>query len=452
MAGPRGGSVRDRNPKKKKQSAARQKRVSQSKRANVRGGESASGFGLPGAGGNVEALRAAGSPEAQQAFSRPLTPEEEQFGANPFVPPGTLAQSVPTTSLPPSQFGPLAPTIENAARLQQAQPQATPNQFGATGISEATPGQRAALTPVGGAVSQFAGGALGLQDPAGRSLASQSTASILGTLAGIGLSLVGVGSIASIKIPTTAVSRSLQIGKAGKAAVATSSAKAIATNTKTTKQTASWLSRLARSARSPGLVAAALIPIIGSYPFAGFIKEEALQTLSLGVGAALRNNDLDGAQTAIDFQNELLNPTLWDSIYAGVPFVNVLVNLKDFNEAARIKSAIDQKTVNDLRTKAETGESDDEFYARIIREREERDVAEKEADNVYWANVTTQRTAAKVAGRVEDEAYWNRIMAEREADEAAKRKANEDYWAAYWRNIQKMRDDSAPSKLNFGLL
>lgn len=282
-----------------------------------------------------------------------------------------------------------------------------------------------------------------------------------------------------------------------------STAETIATNTATAKATATMLTKIVKAVSNPAVVVGTIMAAIGTYPFAGFIKEEALQTLGLGVKAAVENNDLEGAQEAIQLQKEVLDPGTWDQIKQKVPFENVLTNLDDFYQAAKVKTAIDEKVVADLKYKQDNGETDAEFYARIEKERQARREAERLADEEYYAEVLRKRDEAREAQRIadeeyyaeidrqkqkareeqreedaayyeeiarknrerelkqraEDEKYWNAILAKRAEEEAAKRQAEEDYWNAYykrlaeWRAEQaKFQQDNAPSQLKFGLL
>ena len=90
-------------------------------------------------------------------------------------------------------------------------------------------------------------------------------------------------------------------------------------------------------------LSAGLIGVIGTYPFAGFIKEEALQTLSFGFKTANDNDDLEGMQSALDAQREILDPAGWGALFNKIPYANVLNQLKTFYDAARKKLEIDQR-------------------------------------------------------------------------------------------------------------
>jgi len=143
-----------------------------------------------------------------------------------------------------------------------------------------------------------------------------------------------------------------------------------ATNLKTTGLTTSWLTKLGG--------ATALIGIIGSYPFAGFIKEEALQTLGFATNNALQAGDLEGAQKSIDEVNEILNPSVWNKIFATIPYANIVNELRRFYNAAATKNEQDQRTLEIKRTEQtqpaeptfseERAKSDEESKQRELTE------------------------------------------------------------------------------------
>ncbi len=89
--------------------------------------------------------------------------------------------------------------------------------------------------------------------------------------------------------------------------------------------------------------ASAIVGAIGSYPFAGFIKEEALQTLGFATNLARESGDLVGEEEALIQTREVLDPTLWQQILTKIPYANVLVELEGFYDGARTKLEIDEK-------------------------------------------------------------------------------------------------------------
>jgi len=189
--------------------------------------------------------------------------------------------------------------------------------------------------------------------------------------------LLQLGLLGTIGAGTTAISQAAVIGKSTIPAFTRNTAGVItryATNTKSIGGTTSWLTKLSSSTKlvttenlgtgktvqrlvttsggkllSPGLIAGTLLTVIGTYPFAGFIKEEALQTISFAVRTAEQNEDVEGMETALLEELQILEPNLWNKILNSIPFANVLNQLKIFYDAAMTKLRIDVKTLENLR-------------------------------------------------------------------------------------------------------
>lgn len=279
---------------------------------------------------------------------------------------------------------------------------------------------------------------------------------ITGTVIGSGLGILG-----SYILGTTAVSQAATVGTTGTlitsqgGVIVGSGVTGYAVNTATIATTASLLAKIGLTLSATGL----LIGTIGSYPFAGFIKEEALQTLGFGVRSAIENGDLEGAEIAIAMQEEILNPTLQDKLKNLIPYKNVLNQLKDFYTSARIKLAIDKEVINQMRIQQETGESEDEKWARIDEERKAAREQERLDDQAYYKQVAKDAAKAKSDARKEDQKYWNKVLQEREAYETAKRIADEKYWEDVRKRNSELKEaqnkayaEYGKSQLSFGLL
>lgn len=86
---------------------------------------------------------------------------------------------------------------------------------------------------------------------------------------------------------------------------------------------------------------------IGTYPFAGFLKQEAVQVTGFGFNNALQNNDIEGMESATIQIREIVDAerTIIDSI----PYANVQKQVKQYFEAARTTLEIQEKVIADLR-------------------------------------------------------------------------------------------------------
>lgn len=147
-----------------------------------------------------------------------------------------------------------------------------------------------------------------------------------------------------------------------------------ATNKKSYALTTKLLSKTGMSMGAAGI----LLGAIGSYPFAGFIKEEALQTLGFGFNTAKNINDVEGMELAIEETEEILNAV--PGILSKIPYANVLKQLSTFFEAARVKLEIDKRTFEEAKRDIEDKGEFETSFEKSAREREERDIEFKESE------------------------------------------------------------------------
>lgn len=236
-------------------------------------------------------------------------------------------------------------------------------------------------------------------------------------------------------------------------------------NSKTDRETREWITGIVAggvvgggalgglaSGISPSVVAGSTVAAIGSYPFAGFIKEEALQTLSFGVNTATKNEDWEGVNNALALTNEILNPSVERSIQDGVPYLNVLNALKDFYESARIKMAIDSKYATDMQFKIENGLTD----ADMRRKAQEEQTAMIEANQIRQIERQKEfrqwSIDAENNDMREDARFWAKRAEEERELARLDRIAIMEFWMEYRKLVWKMQDEQRPSKLNFGIV
>jgi len=268
------------------------------------------------------------------------------------------------------------------------------------------------------------------------------------------LALTGITSVVRAVTTTTAVQTAAQVGTntIPTSTLTGGTAQTIAVNSATTAKTASWLGRAASTLKNPQFVVGSLMASIGSYPFAGFIKEEALQTLGFATKAALDNDDIAGAEEALALQDEVLDPGMWEQIKQGIPFVNVLNSLDSFYEAAKIKNSVDRKIIADRKQQVETGETEDERWARVREEQAAQERANIDYYNSERRKLLRWENEAAADKRNADAAFWRKEREKQRKLEEEDRIAIAEFWEAYRKESQKAREDARPSKLNFGLL
>ena len=164
---------------------------------------------------------------------------------------------------------------------------------------------------------------------------------------------------------------------------------------------------------------AALVGVIGSYPFAGFIKEESLQTLGFATRTAQNMGDVEGMETAIKEQEEILNPDAMDKLISVIPYANVVKQLKDFYKSASAKLEQDKKFLEQKRNE----EPEEDKWAKIYEEQEARREEQRASDEEYWEGIKESQEKAREEGREEDAQYWNDV---RERNEEAKKLADQE--------------------------
>ena len=162
---------------------------------------------------------------------------------------------------------------------------------------------------------------------------------------------------------------------------------------KVAPKTAPVAARFASTSKSKGLstsmvsklgltigAAGLFVGAVGSYPFAGFIKEEALQTLGFAFNTAERNRDVEGMEKALANVEEIINGE--ESILSKIPYANIIVQLRSFFRAAQTKLETDRRRLETLRAEGEAGET--EFQASQSEARQTQ-LEQRERDAEYFA-------------------------------------------------------------------
>ena len=234
---------------------------------------------------------------------------------------------------------------------------------------------------------------------------------------------------------STSVSKAAQVGRV--TATATTN---FAVNAKTAGLTTSFLGKVGLTIGAASLA----VGIIGSYPFAGFIKEEALQTLSFSVKSAKDSGDLEGEQAAIDQVNEILNPSAWEKILASVPFLNVHTQLVEFYKAAATKNAADQVSLDKRKAEVAAGESE---FERTRRESDEaargREITAQEEDTERFSDIKKENKQYKLTEQEEDTERFAEIE---ETNRQAKLREQE-LDSQYFKLIREKKFDEAEELL-----
>lgn len=172
---------------------------------------------------------------------------------------------------------------------------------------------------------------------------------------------------------------------------------------------------------------------------------------SMLIPNAQKTGDWSLVNEAQAARDEILDLNWWEKVALWSPIspaIGIPAKIKGAITAAKVQD----KLIDDLKIQQETGESDDDKWARI---REEQSSQDKEAINYYNQQrklMVEWERDAEVNARNDDAAFWAEQRAKQAELEAADRKAIADFWTAYRKQAAKLAADNSPSKLNFGLI
>jgi hypothetical protein len=481
----------ERNRAKRKADQAR--RVANSKRENARGGESKSSFGISGAGGNRAALQSQGSPEAQNATSRPLTNAERRFGANVTVGPSNGESPITSTS----------PTRANAAKIQ-LQSNALPGSEGGfsseppdlTPASFGEPSQGSVRT-ISSAIQNLDAEARANVDP--RLVAGVDALETVGTVAGLavpgpGGKASGIKKVTSVGIGERALLRAKEdwatgvtqwVKKTTKPAplpgpgTVTNTAKAKSTqelvpvNTKTVTKVNDYIKRLLlegkqvidpvtgeivlknglRVSSTSMFVVAGVV--LANKAFGMFLgKEEAPQATGFAASLALMNGRPDLALEGVAMTRDITgDDTLIQKFFSWLGPAAIMNSITDkYIPAVNFEMDIIEQLALDMQAQQEQGLSDADIYeARRIQSLKDKQALQDEsiANSILLIRLKEE---AAIRGDERAVAYWTEQQARSLQFEQDKLDLKQKYDDAYFKKSQEIRNNAAPSKLNFGLI
>lgn len=148
------------------------------------------------------------------------------------------------------------------------------------------------------------------------------------------------------KLLKTKVTKALQTGK--KIAAPTETAGTYATNPKSLGLTGRILAKAGMTTTDAFLITS----VIGTYPFALFIKEESLQQMGWAMDNAIKDGDIAAAEAIYLQEERILNPSVWSKIASAIPFVNTTKSLIEFIGAYGTKHAASRRRIDALRERS----------------------------------------------------------------------------------------------------
>ena len=265
-------------------------------------------------------------------------------------------------------------------------------------------------------------------------------------------------------------------------------------------KTKTWLDKLAVALKKTTPIAATLFAALGSYPFAGFIREEAVQTTDFAFKTAAGMNDVEKMAAATVLIDDLTDRTVQEQILGSVPIVNTVAALKEYFKAVEFKNSVNKAYLSHVSKQLENGESEDEKWARINAEKDARSLsianernARFEASNARIQQLTLERsrlqneefTASRIEGELAvqgiktlgeteriglrersqrkmakerlrqievESAFW--LEYKKQALELETRQMENEaaFWLEYRKRVLELQEDNGRSRLGFGLL
>ena len=166
---------------------------------------------------------------------------------------------------------------------------------------------------------------------------------------------------------------------------------------------------------------------------------------------AEKTGNWDLYNEASEARKEIIDINKWEKLllYSPIsPLIGIPNKLKGIKEAAEIQDRL----ASDIQIQQETGETEDEKWARI-----KEDVAQADRDYIDYYNDERKKMVqweqeAKTNQRTDEAAFWRKERANQSALEAKDREATAKFWLEYRKEAQKLADNNRPSNLNFGFI
>lgn len=240
----------------------------------------------------------------------------------------------------------------------------------------------------------------------------------------------------------------------------------VARNAKSAALSSSMISRVVAQYKKPAFVATAIFAMIGNYAWGEWAFGEAIEGMEFAVTRATKSGNVELMKFAAQEQNEILDTNIWEGIARLLP-TNLIHGFWQKFKALKAQAHINNKIVEDTIIQIETGETEDDKWARIKEEEKESDKAtvdyynEQRKLQVQWEEESRKaaseaaRDASRsdeVKARNEDAEFWRSEQEKTRKAEEADRNATAEFWIQYRKTVAKMKNDNTPSNLNFGLL
>lgn len=166
---------------------------------------------------------------------------------------------------------------------------------------------------------------------------------------------------------------------------------------------------------------------------------------------AQKTGDFSLYEESAEARDDIIDLNIWEKIAKWSP-LSPIIGIPNKIKGVAAAAQIQDQLAKDMQIQAETGETEDDKWARV-REQQ----AQEERDNIDYYNEKRKEMLdweqeAKANQRNEDAAFWAKEAEKQRKLEEEDRQAIADFWQAYREEAARMADDNRPSNLNFGLL
>ena len=241
----------------------------------------------------------------------------------------------------------------------------------------------------------------------------------------------------------------------------------VGNSAKSVALTQKLLTGLAQGLKNPVIIASAFLSIIGSYPFSGFLKEEALQQTDWGFKSASELGDVDLMQQAIDVQEGITDPNFIKRVLNIIPGVNIAAAVSEYVEGAKFKVKVNKAVLEDVKS----GKSKDEIWTERRKEQTEEEKLRvdyfneqsilREQESIQLREMyNVSKLANEKKALQETIAAWTQHQKNMLELEKQARVESAKFWLAYTAQKLALEEESAKrrfsgggtSTLTFGLL
>ena len=203
--------------------------------------------------------------------------------------------------------------------------------------------------------------------------------------------------------------------------------------------------------------------LAGTVGLGKWAQKESAEPITFVMKDVLRQAQITGDWTlyneAAAARDDLTDMNKWEQYLSWTPIISPFITIPKAIKGVIQGGKIMDEVAKQAQIQQETGETEDEKWARIDAERETQRETERAEDEAYYKQVQKDIADAKSQARKDDERYWANVLKEREAYETAKKEAESKYWEDVRKMNEELRkeerkqyEDYGKSQLSFGLL